>query len=506
MSTGDTTAPAALAALRVLVVDDEADIRLGLRRLLGTLGIAAREAGSGGDALTRLAEQPADLVITDLMMPGLTGVELLEHVKRERPETVVAVLTGFGTVQTAVQCLQAGAAHFLAKPFDNDEILGLVRRLGGQILARQRAAARGRGASGAGGADSTSGGTNDAGSAAIVAEDERMRRVLELVARVAPSPVSVLVEGESGTGKELVARALHERSAVAGRPFQAVNCAALPDTLLESELFGHKRGSFTGADRDRRGLFVEAEGGTVFLDEVASMSPAFQGKLLRVLQEKLVRPVGGSRDLPVEFRLVAATNRDLQAMVRDGTFREDLYYRLAVVRVHIPPLRERPGDILPLAQHLLALAAEACLGAGAPAPVFSPQAVAALQRHAWPGNVRELDNAVQRAVITCCSGTIQPFHLGLDDRRWDERTAAGASAGTAQSGDSAAPPGGGAGAAEGYADAKRVALESFQREFVQRALERTGGNVSRAAEACGLTRVALQKILKQLGIDRGEFS
>ncbi|RKY21708.1 MAG: sigma-54-dependent Fis family transcriptional regulator [Planctomycetota bacterium] len=461
-----------LGQLAVLVVDDEADIRLGLRRLLAGLGIEAREAESGLAALQLLDQQDADLVITDLMMPGLTGVELLAAVKRRRPETKVVLLTGFGTVQTAVQCLQAGASHFLTKPFDNNEILGLVRRLGLQILA-QRA----------------TDGAHDP-SAHMLAVDPSMQRVLELVARVAPSPLPVLVEGESGTGKELVARAVHAASAVAAKPFQAVNCAALADTLLESELFGHRRGAFTGADRDRRGLFQEADGGTVFLDEVSSMSPAFQGKLLRVLQEKLVRPVGGSRDESVSFRLVAATNRDLEAMVSEGSFREDLYYRLQVVRVCVPPLRKRPGDVLPLAHLFLRRVAAECLGPDARAPELGVEAAAALQRHGWPGNVRQLENAIQRAVVVCSGERILPYHLGLESG-WSAPAQGGLGAPAAQA---------------DYADAKQAAIEQFQREFVQRALECSEGNVSQAAAACGMTRVALQKILRQLHIDRADFA
>ncbi len=493
-----------LATLRVLVVDDEADIRLGLRRLLATLGIEAREAESGEAALARLDEQEVDLVVTDLMMPGMTGVELLELVKRRRPETVVVLLTGFGTVQTAVQCLQAGAAHFLTKPFDNDEILGLVRRLGGQILAQRRPA-------------------GDSGAPAVVAVDPRMRHVMALIERVAPSPVPVLVEGESGTGKELVARSVHAHSTVAERPFQAINCAALSETLLESELFGHRRGSFTGAHNDHRGLLSETDGGTLFLDEIASMSPGFQAKLLRVLQEKTIRPVGGRRDIPVEFRLVTATNRDLEAMVREGSFREDLYYRLQVVRIHVPPLRDRPGDVLPLARHFLQRMARECLPPDTPVPEITDAAAAALESHPWPGNVRELENAIQRAIIVCCGDVIRPYHLGLMANSWTNGVAAASPPGTGGSlpgtGDSlpgprapntTAPlderpnPGNTDGLPD-YAEAKQHAVESFQREFVQRALERTGGNISRAAEACGMTRVALQKILRQLAIDRRDF-
>lgn len=464
---GTNTSPD-LSRLRVLVVDDEADIRLGLRRLLGAAGIEAAEAASGLEAIELLKANPADLVLTDLMMPGMTGAELLDSIKRERPETVVVLLTGFGTVQAAVQCMQNGAAHFLTKPFDNEEIVGLVRRLGCQILSRCQA-------------------SHLTDELRIVAEDPATAKVFELVARVAPSSAPVLIEGESGTGKELVARAVHRRSSVADQPFQAVNCAALSETLLESELFGHVKGAFTGADRDRRGLFAEAHGGTVFLDEVSSMSPAFQGKLLRVLQEKLVRPVGGSRDVAVDFRLVAATNRDLEALVGSGGFREDLYYRLQVVRIHIPPLRERPADIVPLALQFMAREAEACGGPPGAPPEISDEALLALREHDWPGNVRELENVMQRALIVCCGGRILPFHLGIGESGWS-----GADSGADElSGD--------------YSEAKRVTIERFQRDFVQRALEKSAGNVSRAAEACGMTRVALQKILRQLSIDRTLF-
>jgi len=309
---------------------------------------------------------------------------------------------------------------------------------------------------------------------------------LDLVRRAAPTPVNVLIEGETGTGKEVVARAIHELSAVAAKPFLAVNAAALPDTLLESELFGHVRGAFTGADADRAGLFALAKGGTVFLDEVASMSLAFQGKLLRVLQEKVVRPLGGSRDAPVDFRLVAATNRDLAALVREGKFREDLYFRLRVVSVVVPPLRRRPGDVVPLALRLLSKATAACLGEGAKVPELTKDAADALLSHDWPGNVRELENAMQRAVVVCRGDRVLPHHLGLGGGAWEA---------AAEDDDDA-----------DYEGQKRRVVERFQREFVQRALENAQGNVTQAASTCGLTRAAFQRILKQLGIDRATFA
>jgi DNA-binding NtrC family response regulator len=457
-----------LQALSILVVDDEDDLRLGLERLVARLGGVVRSAADGQDALALLEQAPADIVVTDLMMPRVSGSALLDEVKRRMPETEVVILTGYGTIQTAVSCLQMGAAHFLTKPFDNDEVLRVLRRLGRQVVARRRG--------------------GGSGQIEPTAVDPAMSRVVELARRAARSPVPVLIEGESGTGKELIARVIHRASSVADRPFLAVNAAALPDTLLESELFGHRKGAFTGADRDRDGLFVEARGGTVFLDEVASMSASFQGKLLRVLQEKVVRPLGGTRDVPVEFRLLAATNRDLEGLIASGAFREDLFYRLSVVRVHVPPLRDRPRDIAPLARHFLEEAARLCLGPDAAVPVCTPEALEALTAWSWPGNVRELQNTLQRAVIVCSQGRILPHHLGLTGSTWGRAGAAQPESPT-----------------HDYGEAKEQAIARFQREFLERALERTGGNVSQAAEQCGLTRAALQRIMRSQGIDREAF-
>ncbi|MAE45479.1 MAG: hypothetical protein CMJ86_01185 [Planctomycetes bacterium] len=457
-----------LCDLRVLVVDDEADIRLGLTRLSSSVGAQVEQAENGQAALQILDRWPADVVLTDLMMPKMSGAELLVEIKRRSPETEVVVLTGYGTVQSAVQCLQNGAAHFLTKPFDNESVVQLVGRLGRQILARRLPA--------------------QDGDPLLLAQDARMQPVTELIARVATSPVAVLIEGESGTGKELVARSIHRQSKVAAKPFLAVNAAALPDALLESELFGHERGAFTGADRARDGIFVEAQGGTVFLDEVASMSPSFQGKLLRVLQEKVVRRLGGSTDVDVNFRLLAATNRDLESKIKSGEFREDLFYRLGVVRIFVPPLRERPADIPFLATHFLQRSASTSLGQGAHVPRLSPDALNALQRHPWPGNVRELENAIQRAVIVCTGDVIESWHLGLSRNGWLGTTTAGE-----------------AEAGMDYARSKHQVVEEFQRQFVHRALGSAKGNISRAAASCGMTRAALQRIMRQLDIEREDY-
>jgi len=460
-----------LDGLRVIVVDDEPDIRQGLKKLVATLGAEVVAAADGREALDLFERDGADVVLADLMMPRMSGADLLLAIKERSPATVVVILTGYGTIQTAVTCLQDGAAHFMTKPFENDEVLRLVERLGRQVLAaRPQARARGD------------------GEPEIIAQDPAMKRVMALVERVAPSPVPVLIEGESGTGKELVARAIHRRSAQAERPFLAVNAAALPDTLLESELFGCKKGAYTGADADREGIFVQAAGGTVFLDEISSMSPSFQGKLLRVLQEKTVRPLGGARDVAVEFRMISATNRDLEAAFGRGEFRQDLFFRLGVVRVHLPPLRERPADVEPLALEFLGRAAATCLGADAARPELSREALEALRAHPWPGNVRELENTLQRAVIVCYGERILAHHLGLAGSGWER-------------------PGPGEVPSDplGYAAGKQRAIERFQREFVRRALELSEGNVSRAAQRCGLTRAALQRIMRQLDIERGTF-
>lgn len=458
-----------LKGLRVLVVDDEEDIRKGLGKLIGGLGATVVLASDGLEALELAERRGVDLVLSDLMMPRMSGMELLPNLVERYPEAHVVILTGFGTIQSAVACLQNGAAHFMTKPFDNEEVLSIVTRLGRQLLAGRSRTPQ----------------PSDAASD-IIAVDPAMARVMQLVKRVATSPVPVLLEGESGTGKEVVAKAIHESGPRSAKKFLAVNAAALPDTLLESELFGHERGAFTGADKHRDGIFREADGGTVFLDEVSSMSPSFQGKLLRVLQEHVVRPLGSSRDVPVSYGLIAATNRDLEGMIHSGEFREDLFYRLGVMRIYLPPLRERPGDLEPLALRFLANAIRDCLGPEAACPEISQAALAELQSHSWPGNVRELENAMKRAVVVCTGERILPHHLGLEVQAWG----------------CASPEEAGE---ENYADCKQQAIERFQRDFVERALEREEGNISRTATRCGLTRAALQRILRQLQLEASSF-
>jgi DNA-binding NtrC family response regulator len=466
-----TDAPWRPGELRVLVVDDEPDVLLGLRLLAESLAADVEAAASAEEALAKVGRWVPHLVLSDITMGDLSGLDLLDRLRRTHPETRVVLITGFGTIDVAVAAMQRGAAHFITKPFDNDELLDTIRRFGQQALVDERIRAE---PGGRGGAE-------------LVARDPKMAAVLKLIDRVAPTAMSVLIQGESGVGKELVARAIHARAGGPDRPFLAVNTAALPDALLEAELFGHARGAFTGADRARKGIFEQAAGGTVFLDEVGLMSPTFQGKLLRVLQERTVVPLGTAEAVPVEFRLVAATSENLRARMERGEFREDLYYRLRVVTIDVPPLRERPGDVAPLAAHFVAKYADAALHETP--PTLTPAALEDLQRWRWPGNVRELENCIQRALVLARSGVIGPEHLGLVEEapEW----ASGAEVEDEP---------------RKYDEAKQRAVEAFQRRYIERALRDTGGNVSQAARVCGLTRAALQRIMKSLGLDRERFA
>ncbi len=458
--------------LRVLVVDDEKDVRLGLRLLAESLHAEVRDAGSGEDALAVAEEWVPHLLLSDITMGGMSGVELLAVFRRRHPDTRVVLITGFGTIELAVEAMRRGAAHFISKPFDNEEVLQAVSRYGYEALIREKARQLV--------------GPQENGEPVIIAEDARMTSVLDLVRQVAPTSMSVLIQGESGSGKELIARTIHCRSEQRKLPFLPVNSAALPDTLLESELFGHTRGAFTGADRNREGIFAQANGGTVFLDEIALMSPAFQGKLLRVLQEKMVIPLGTAIPVPVEFRLVAATSRNLMERIEAGEFREDLYYRLRVVTIEVPPLRERAGDIIPLAAYFLnKYSGQVSDGSGG-RPSLAAGALEELKGHPWKGNVRELENCIQRALVLSAGGEIQAIHLGLgeDEDPWSL-------------------PGP---EVVNYEEGKQEAMALFQRRFIEKALTRTGGNVTHAAEKCGLTRAAFQRIMRSLGLDRTRFT
>ncbi len=455
----------------VLVVDDEPDVCLGLKHLVSSLGCEVHTASNAEDALKMFDDTKYDLVLSDVNMPGMHGDELLRKIKGKWPFTEVILVTGFGSIELAVSCLQAGAAHFISKPFDNDDIKDLVSRVSRKILAERKAILEGN-------QDSP-----------IIAESQGMKSVLELVKQVAPTKVAVLIEGKTGTGKEVVARAMHDYSNSHDKEYLAVNCAALPDTLLESELFGHKKGAFTGADSERIGLFAKACGGTIFLDEISSMSLSFQGKLLRVLQEKVVRPLGSDKDFPVDFRLVSASNQNLQDMIAKGKFREDLYYRINTMTIKIPPLKERKEDVIALANYFLKICSTDCLPANATVPVLSIEAIDLLASYSWPGNVRELKNVIQSALIMCRGDKILPHHLYLQKVE----------------NENPAKPQEEALLDFDYEKGKQFVIEKFQRRLVEKVLEKTHGNVTHSAEKCGLTRAAFQKIMKSLNIDKALF-
>jgi two-component system, NtrC family, nitrogen regulation response regulator NtrX len=366
---------------RILIVDDEESIRAILRQLFEYEGHLVEEAGSGADALDRVAEQRPDVVFLDVKMPGMDGLDALEALQVKAPGLQVIMISGHGTIDTAVEATRRGAYDFLEKPLDTDRLLVTLRNvldLKGltESVAELRSEVQSR--------------------HQIVGSSFHIRQVLDRVEKVAPTDSRVLVTGENGTGKELVARALHRLSPRRDRPFVEVNCAAIPSELIESELFGHMKGSFTGAIQDRAGKFELADGGTLFLDEVGDMSPATQAKVLRALEERKVTRVGGQRAREIDVRVVSATNKDLEEEIETGRFREDLFYRLNVVPIRLPPLRERREDIPMLVQHFVD---RLVTSEGLPARSFSPMAVRRLQDFGWPGNVRELRNTVERLLI-----------------------------------------------------------------------------------------------------------
>jgi len=446
----------------ILVVDDEAAQRDILGGLLRKQGYAVREVPSGAAALAVLRAEPVDLILTDVKMPAMSGLELLREARALNPELPVVVLTAYGNVADAVVAMRDGAVDYLTKPVDIDAVLHRVRKVleGQQLLAENRAlreALRGR-----------------YRVEGIVAESWKMQEVLSLVQRVAPSNTTVLICGESGTGKELIAQAIHYQSPRSGRPLVTVNCAALPDALLESELFGHVKGAFTGAVSDRAGRFEAADGGTIFLDEIGELSPAVQAKLLRVLQEREFERVGTNRTVKVDVRLLTATNQDLERAVREQRFREDLYFRLNVVSIRIPPLRERREDILPLLDHFLRTYAAA-----------NDKTIRGVTREArdwvlkydYPGNIRELENLVERAVVLCRGEVIDLDDLPLSIR---EGTAATVPAPT---------PG-----------SLPAELETLERRMIEDALARADGVQTRAAELLGIGERALRYKMKKLGL------
>ncbi|MCG5493127.1 sigma-54-dependent transcriptional regulator [Ectothiorhodospira variabilis] len=379
---------------RILIVEDEAVIRRALGRLLEHEGYRVSEADSLARAQEQCQQTCFDLVISDLRLPDGEGIIMVDHC----PDTPVLIMTSYASVRSAVEAMKHGAADYIAKPFDHDEMLLCVARILKQHqLERENAQLHSQ----IGQAYPVEG---------MVGESQAMQQICKTLEKVAPTDTTVLIRGESGTGKELVARAIHKKSHRAKAPLISVNCAAIPEGLLESELFGHEKGAFTGAGQTRQGLAEAADGGTLFLDEIGELTPAAQSRLLRVLQDGEIRRVGATGSRKVDLRLLAATHRDLETMVREGGFREDLYYRLKVMEVTLPALRERREDISRLAEFLLD---KACRRLKRGTIRLDPSALEAMQAHAWPGNVRELENAIERAVILADGDCIKPEHLAL---------------------------------------------------------------------------------------------
>jgi DNA-binding NtrC family response regulator len=444
---------------RILVVDDDASIRETLELHFGGLGHDVATASSAEEALGRLAAFDPMLVVTDVRMGGMDGLGLLETLRARRPDIDVVVITAFEDMRTAIGAMKAGAYDYLVKPLDLDQIDLMVERCGRDQRLRRRAAQL---AAEAGEPYALS---------QLVGRDARMIDIYKTIGAVARSRTPVLIRGETGTGKEVIARAIHFNSVDASEPFVAVNCTSIPESLLESELFGHVKGSFTGATSDRKGRFELAGRGTIFLDEIGDTSPAFQAKLLRVLQEREFYPVGGERARRTEARVVAATHRPLERMVREGQFREDLYFRLRVVEIAVPPLRERRGDIAVLADHLLREGAREMHVAP---PVLAADAVARLTAYDWPGNVRELENALTRAVVLGRGSAVTADDLVLGNTE-------------------PAPAG-----AEGEGD--NHSLAAIERAHIVRILERTRGNKRQACRLLRISRPRLDRLLEKHGI------
>ena len=464
----------------ILLVDDQSSIRLTLTALLKQAGHNLSQAANAEDALKKITQNDFDIVLTDLNLGDASGMEVLKAAKKNNPKTEVIVLTGYGSVETAVDAMKSGAIDYLSKPIDSEELnLAVARATERQRLrsevTRLRAEVEQKVTPGS-----------------IVAAGEAMRRVLEMVGRVAPTDAAVLITGESGTGKELVARAIHQNSKRKDEAFVPINCGALPENLLESELFGHVKGAFTGAVQNKKGLFEEADGGTLFLDEIGETTPATQVKLLRVLQDFEVRRVGSNTGLKVDVRIIAATNQRLQERIQEGSFREDLYYRLQVILLQLPPLRERKEEILPLVDHYLQMNASKF---NKPVKGLSDDARAALHEYSWPGNVRELANVVERAVILARGDVVQPEDFAL--------TTGGSLLADALRQRVAAP------ANEASNEVSNGVLESgtpkslrdMERNFINESLQRHNGQTQAAAMELGLSTSALSKKIREHQLD-----
>jgi two-component system response regulator PilR (NtrC family) len=451
----------------LLIVDDEQGMRQLLTHVFGRAGHAVRAAESGARALELLRQEPADLIVSDVKMPDMNGIELLRRVREFLPDVAVVMMTAFATVETAREAFKLGADDFIQKPFDVDELKLIaekaLERL--RLLQENRAFKRAQ--------------RDRARLDQIIGHSQKMQAVYQMIETVAQVQSTILITGESGTGKEMVARAIHNLSPRADKPFMPINCGAFTETLLESELFGYVRGAFTGATANRKGLFEAADRGTIFLDEVGEMSPTMQVKLLRVLQERKVRPVGAHEETAIDTRVIAATNRDLAQMVKQGSFREDLYYRISVIPIELPPLRERREDIPVLVEHFVQ---KFCQLTGRQLTI-SERATEALERYSWPGNVRELEHTIERAVALERADTIQPESLPQAVTNYNPASVAPSAFELPEAG------------------LNLVAhLDHLEKTYVLEALRRTGGNQTRAAEILHMSVRSLRHLLDKHGV------
>lgn len=463
-------------ARNVLIVDDEASIRQSLSGALKDEGYKVTLAASGKEAIEALRADRPDVVMLDIWMPEMDGLEVLKQVKSEWPDQIVIMMSGHGTIDTAVRATKLGAFDFIEKPLSLERLLVMLQNVSGvQDLARENQALRKQISRGR----------------ALVGESPVMKQIQGLIQRVAPTTGSVLITGENGTGKEVVAHAIHSLSTRFNKPFVEINCAAIPEELIESELFGHERGAFTGATALRRGKFDLANGGTLFLDEIGDMSLKTQAKVLRIVQEQKFERVGGSQTIQVDVRIVAATNKDLKAEIQRGSFREDLFYRLNVVPFQIPPLRDRKEDIPVLARHFLK---ELCAAHSRTLRALTPEALQVLGTYSWPGNVRELKNLVERVIIlTAESEDGQPITAAdLLSHLKDESLSVRASEEEAI----AAKP--------GIGKNLRDARQEFEKDFIVKTLRENDFNVSKCAQILGVERSHLHRKIKSFGIETKE--
>ena len=447
-------------AARILIVDDESSITGALELILGERGYEIKTASSVSEAVEMLEGRAFDLVFTDLRLPDASGIELLDRIKQDSPETEVVLMTAHGSLDVTIEAIKKGAYYYLEKPFTPDQVIMLIERTLEFAAIRQENRKLKLAIS------------PETEAFGMIGRTEPMRRIYETIRATAASEASVLIEGESGTGKELVATAFHLQSNRSNAPFMRINCAAIPRDLIESELFGYKKGAFTGADRDKRGLIEAASGGTLLLDEVSEMPAHLQTKLLRVLQERSLRRLGGEQEIRVDFRLVAATNRDSQQAMAEGQLREDLYFRISTIRIKVPPLRERLDDLVLLAEQFLN---RYCLKYDRRIGGISQAALNLLSRYDWPGNVRELESVIERAVLFCQEDLIGPAHLPEHFQ--------GSRAGRFKC---EIPP--------------FLTLEEIEREAIKQTLERTRNNVKKTAQILNLHRPTLYRKLKKFGI------